>query len=95
MLIEKTHMEEDLLMAVSIDTDFWWQKEPRKAIDTNLVAIRATKQLLTPTSVPAFLPTGQLQAKSVTYTKLVADKPFRLLTLKIFSVLVTKNTGLV
>ena len=62
MLIEKTHMEEDLLMAVSIDTDFWWQKEPRKAIDTNLVAIRATKQLLTPTSVPAFLPTALLQA---------------------------------
>ena len=37
-------------------------KSQENAIDTDSVAIRATKQLLTPTSVPAFLPTALLQA---------------------------------
>ena len=37
-------------------------KSHERAIDTYSVAIRATKQLLTPTSVPAFLPTALLQA---------------------------------
>ena len=37
-------------------------KSHERAIDTDSVAIRATKQQLTPTSVPAFLPTALLQA---------------------------------
>jgi len=42
---------------MSIDTNFRWQYEPQKCYS---VAIRATKQLLTPTSVSNFLPAVQL-----------------------------------
>ena len=54
-------------------------KSHERAIDTDSAAIRATEQLLTPTSAPAFLPTALLQAIIQSPIYKMADKLFRLL----------------
>ena len=62
------------------------------AIDTDSVATRATKQLLTPTSVLAFLPTALLQVIIQSPYTRWQTSCFGGACVKILSILVSKNT---